>query len=117
MMVDLSYGRGTLQVRLPDSLAVTVIRKPPMPVLAEPSAAVSAALAAPVAARPLSEEARGARERVHRGVRHHPAGPERAVPAGPIVRTLLEAGVAPRAHPVLVATGLHRPNVGAELAS
>src|SRR4029077_20476635 len=35
---------------------------------------------------------------------------------GPLVRTLLDAGVPRAGITVLVATGLHRPNEGAELA-
>jgi nickel-dependent lactate racemase len=115
MRIDLSFGRGTLPLDLPDDLDVTVVRKPEMPVLADPAAAVEAALARPVAARPLAEEARGARSAcilVCDVTRPVPNG----LLLGPLVRTLLSAGLPPDRIRVLVATGLHRPNLGAELA-
>lgn len=114
MRVELSYGRGTLPVDLPDDLEVTVVRKPAMPVLAEPAAAVRAALASPVGARPLAGEARGAASAcilVCDLTRPVPNG----LLLGPLVRELLAAGVAAARITVLVATGLHRPNLGAEL--
>lgn len=115
MRVDLSFGRGTLPVELPDDLDVTVVRKPDMPVLPDPAAAVAAALAAPVAARPLADEARGARSAcilVCDVTRPVPNG----LLLGPALRALLEAGLEPASIRVLVATGLHRPNLGDELA-
>jgi lactate racemase len=114
MQVDLSYGRGTLPVRFPDDLEVTVIRKPVMPVLPDPAAAVRRALESPVAARPFSEEARGAASACILV-----CDITRPVPNGlllpPLVRALIGAGVDPARILVLVATGLHRPNLGAEL--
>ncbi len=115
MRIELSFGRGTLPVDLPDDLDVTVIRKPDMPALPDPAAAVRAALARPVGARPLVEEARGARSACILI-----CDVTRPVPNGlllaPIVRALVEAGLDPARVRILVATGLHRPNVGEELA-
>jgi lactate racemase len=114
MRVELSYGRGTLAVSLPDDLSVTVVRKPAMPAVPDPVAAAARALGAPVGARPLAEEARGARSACV-----VVCDITRPVPNGlllpPLLRTLLEAGVDPARIVVLVATGLHRPNLGAEL--
>ena len=114
MQVDLLYGRGTLPIRLPDDLEVTVVRKPAMPVLDDPPAAVARALAAPVAARPLAEEARSAASACILI-----CDLTRPVPNGlvlpPLLRALLAAGMDPARILVLVATGLHRPNLGAEL--
>ncbi|MFL5274569.1 MAG: nickel-dependent lactate racemase [Anaeromyxobacteraceae bacterium] len=115
MQVELNYGRGSLAVQLPDDLDVTVIRKPAMPVLPDAAAAVQRALEAPVGARTLLEEARGAASAciVICDI-------TRPVPNGlvlpPVIRTLLAAGMDPARILVLVATGLHRPNLGAELA-
>jgi nickel-dependent lactate racemase len=114
MKVELSYGRGTLPVEFPEDLEVTVIRKPPMPVLPDPSAAVRAALARPVGARPLVDEARGKKTAcilicdITRPVPN-------ALLLQPLIRELLVAGVPASGITVLVATGLHRPNLGAEL--
>jgi lactate racemase len=114
MDVELNYGRGSFPLRIPDGLEVSVIRKPPMPLLADPTAAVEAALAAPVSAPPLVEDARGKRSAcilicdITRPV------PNQLL-LQPIIRALLAAGMQARQITVLVATGLHRPNLGAEL--
>jgi len=115
MDLELLYGRGTLPLRLPDELDVTVIRKPAMPVLPSAADGVRAALAAPVSSSPLREAARGKRTAcilVCDITRPVPNG----LLLGPIVRELLEAGVPRAGITVLVATGLHRPNLGDELA-
>ncbi len=116
MKVELLYGKTRLPVRFDDRWEVTVIAKPPMPVLANPSVAVRRALAAPVASAPLAELA------------HDKTTAcilicdiTRPVPNGlflrPLIETLLAAGMDARNIHVLVATGLHRPNEGDELAS
>lgn len=114
MRVELSYGKGSLALDLPDAVSATVIRKPPMPVLSDPVASVQAALKQPVGSRPLVEEARGARTACVLI-----CDITRPVPNGllllPLVRTLLEAGLSPKNIRVLVATGLHRPNLDSEL--
>jgi len=114
MIVELAYGRGTLPVRLPAGCEVTVLRKNPLTPLADPQAAMAAALARPLGCEPLAHLARG------------PSSAcilicdvTRPVPNGlvlpPLVRTLLDAGIPAAAITVLVATGLHRPNEGEEL--
>jgi nickel-dependent lactate racemase len=115
MEVDLLHGRSTLTVRLPDDLDVTVVRKPAMPVLPSAADGLQAALAAPVGAAPLREEARGRRSAcvlICDVTRPVPNG----LLLGPIVRELLAGGIPRERITVLVATGLHRPKLGAELA-
>ncbi len=115
MHIDLRYGRGTYRLELDPGWDVTVIRKPEMPLLADPVGAVRAALAAPVGARPLAEAARGANSACILV-----CDITRPVPNGLflplLVRTLMDAGIPADAITVLVATGLHRPNEGDELA-
>jgi nickel-dependent lactate racemase len=114
MQVELRYGRGVRALHLQDHWSVSVIRKQAMPVLEDPQRAVQAALAAPVASRPLLEEARGARSAcilicdITRPVPNH-------LLLAPLIRALLQAGVPAVGIRVLVATGLHRPNEGKEL--
>jgi len=114
MRLDLNYGRGSYPLDLPDHWDVTVIRKPAMPVQPDARAAVRTALSRPVDARPLAEEARGRKTAcilicdITRPVPNGLLLPE-------IVRELLDSGMKPENITVLVATGLHRPNEGAEL--
>jgi len=115
MHIDLRYGKGTYRLELDPAWDVTVIRKPDMPLLADPVGAVRAALAQPVGARPLAEEARGAKSAcilvcdITRPVPNSLFLPL-------LVRTLMDAGVPAAGITILVATGLHRPNEGDELA-
>jgi lactate racemase len=114
MQVELNYGRGTLPVELPDDLPVTVVRKPTMPVISEPVAAVRKALREPIGTPPLGHLARNARSAaiaicdITRPVPNH-------LFLRPLIENLLEAGIPAGAIRVLVATGLHRPNLDAEL--
>lgn len=114
MRVELNYGRMGLPVELPDDLQVTVLRKPPMPELADPRVAVRRALAEPVGAPPLAELARNAASAaiaicdITRPVPNH-------LFLRPLIETLMGAGIAAERIAVLVATGLHRPNLGGEL--
>lgn len=115
MHIDLRYGKGTHRLQLDPAWDVTVIRKPDMPLLADPVRAVQAALGAPVGVAPLAESARGAKSACILV-----CDITRPVPNGLflplLVRTLLEAGVPASGITILVATGLHRPNEGEELA-
>lgn len=115
MHIDLRYGKGNHRLELDPAWDVTVIRKPEMPLLADPAGALRAALAQPVGARPLAEEARGAKSAcilvcdITRPVPN-------ALFLPLLVRTLMDAGIAASGITILVATGLHRPNEGDELA-
>jgi nickel-dependent lactate racemase len=115
MNIDLNYGRGLLQLTLPDELRLTVIRKRAMPVHLDGRAAVEAALSKPVSALPLEQEARGARSACILI-----CDITRPVPNGtvlpPVVASLIAGGMRPDQIRILVATGLHRPNEGEELA-
>jgi lactate racemase len=114
MQVNVSYGRGSLPIRLRDDWDVEVIRKPPMPLLPDAPSAVHDALRAPVRSRPLLDEAKPARSAcilICDITRPVPNG--LLLPA--IIRDLLHAGMRADAIRVLVATGLHRPNEGQEL--
>jgi nickel-dependent lactate racemase len=114
MRVELSYGKSSLALELPDGLDATIIRKPAMPVLSDPVSSIRIALNTPVAAQPLANEARGARSAcVLICDITRPVPNELLLP--PVLRALLEAGLQAGQIRVLVATGLHRPNEGREL--
>ncbi len=108
------FGRGTLPVILPDDCQATVIEKPRMPVMPDPAVMVTAAFASPVDSRPLAALAQGARSACILI-----CDITRPVPNGlilpPLIRTLLASGIPAERITVLVATGLHGPNVGDQL--
>jgi nickel-dependent lactate racemase len=113
--IELNYGRGRLPVDLPDEIDLRVIRKRQMPVLPDPEGAVREALARPTGAPPLAELARdkdSACILICDITRPVPNGLFLPV----LVEQLLAAGLAAERIKIVVATGLHRPNEGEELA-
>ena len=115
MQVNLNYGKGVLPISLRDSWDVTVVRKPTMPVHHDPQAAVDEALSSPVGCDTLDVLSEGAGK-----VCVLVCDITRPVPNGTIlpilIRKLIALGFEPRDITILVATGLHRPNEGKELA-
>ena len=116
MRVDINFGKGSLPVELSDDWQVTVVRKPQMPIEADGTFAVKRALQSPVGCAPFRELARGCSN-----VCILICDITRPVPNGVIlpvlIKELIAAGVEPKAITVLVATGLHRPNEGDDLAA
>jgi len=112
MQVDLAYGRTGLLVELPDD-RTTVVEPRDVPGDPDPSGALRAALRSPVAGPPLRELVRPGQTvaiSVCDGTRAQPR--ELMVPA---VLDELESLVDLKDVIVLVATGTHRGNTGAEL--
>jgi len=114
MRVKLEYGREGLYAELPAERIVRTLSYKDATPLADPRAALLAMLAQPIGTPPLAEIAQGRTDAciVICDI-------TRPVPNEMILRPLLEsleaAGI-PRAKiTILVATGLHRPNEGAEL--
>src|SRR5271156_1109348 len=113
--LELAYGRGVLPIHLPAGTMPTVIRKARLPKLPNALAAVRRTFDAPVASRSLSDLAKG-----RSSACILICDITRPVPNGLFLRAMIETLVAARIPlsriTVLVATGLHRPNEGAELA-
>jgi nickel-dependent lactate racemase len=113
--IPISFGKGHLAVQMPEGARPTVIRKAALARLADPYQAIRDALDRPIGARPFRELAQGRRSAcilicdITRPVPNH-------LFLRPMIEDLLAAGVPAAGITVLVATGLHRPNEGAELA-
>jgi lactate racemase len=112
--IDLLYGKNGLELSLPESLDITVIRKHPMTPLEDPVGAVYRSLENPVGCPPLLNLARG-----QKSACILICDITRPVPNGtllpPLIDTLTRAGINSKNILILVATGLHRPNEGKEL--
>ena len=115
MQIDLRYGKGTTSLELPDDVPVTVVRKPDMPLVADPSAAVTKAINQPVGVPQLAELAHGANSACIAVCDITRPVPNQLF-LRPLIESLLAGGMQRNNIMVLVATGLHRPNEGAELA-
>jgi len=115
MRVTLDYGRTGLDVDLPDGRFVGPLAIKPAPPLANVQAAIADALQNPIGARPLAELARGRRDACILVCDITRPVPNRLV-LPPLLHTLEAQGLARRDILILIATGLHRPNEGPELA-
>ena len=111
----LAFGRGHLPIKLPAGIRPSVIRKNPLPLLDDPAAAVREALERPIGAPPLAELAQGRRSACILICDKTRPVPNRLF-LWPMIETLVKAGVPIDGISILVATGLHRPNLGEELA-
>jgi lactate racemase len=111
----ISYGRGHLALTLPAAARPTVVRKTTLPKLADPAGAIASAFERPFGSAPLAALAEGRRNAcilicdITRPV------PNRLF-LRPMIETLTASGVPLDGISILVATGLHRPNLGEELA-
>jgi nickel-dependent lactate racemase len=112
--VALEYGRGKLEVELPHDCHVDVLDLAEVEPIADPPAAVEAALRAPIASPPLAELARDRRDAcilvcdVTRPVPNE-------LLLRPVLQTLQDAGLSKDRIRILIATGLHRAAPRAEL--
>lgn len=113
MRVTLDYGKTGLSVELPDSSFGPLALRPVAP-LPDPAQALEAALAQPRGALPLAELARGRKSACIAICDITRPVPNRLL-LPPLLRALEAAGIPRERILILIATGLHRPNEGAEL--
>src|SRR5262245_5695633 len=111
MRVRLEYARTGLEVDLPSDRVVRTLSYKDAPPLADPAAVLAERLAHPTGTAPLAELARGRRDAcilicdITRPV------PNQMILA-PMLATLEAAGIPRDKITILIATGLHRPNLG-----
>ena len=115
MRVHLKYGVQGLDLEFPETANfIGVLYPDEAQVLAAPAEAVDQALKSPIESLPLQELARGKRDAII-----VISDVTRPVPnpllLPPIIRQLETAGIPAEQITILIATGIHRPNEGAEL--
>jgi lactate racemase len=114
MKTSLLFGRQTLQLELPEEIAVHEINKHPMPLLDNVDAAIRQALLEPIGSLALPALTAGKKTACILI-----CDITRPVPNGdllpPLLDSLLANGIRKEDILILVATGLHRPNEGEEL--
>src|SRR5579885_2217990 len=114
MRIQLDYGRTGLEVNLPDDRVVGPLNIRPAPPLADPEQAIADALNHRIGTPPLAEIARGRTNACILVCDITRPVPNRLI-LPPMLRILEQQGIACKDIVILVATGLHRPNEGAEL--
>src|ERR1700722_17095406 len=113
--IALLYGRGQLTLRMPVHAEVTLIEKGRLQKIADPAAAVRQAGSEPINSPSLAELARGRKRACILLCDITPPVPTPLF-LRPMTETLVASGIALNRIPILVAPGLHRPNLGEELA-
>src|SRR5262245_24877150 len=114
MRITLDYGKTGLEVNLPDQHLVGPLAIRPAPPLGDPQAAIASAIDNPIGSRPLGEIARGKKTACILVCDITRPVPNKLI-LPPLLRTLEAQGMKREDVCILVATGLHRPNEGAEL--
>jgi lactate racemase len=114
MRIHLDYGRTGLDVDLPDDRIIGPLAIRPADPLPDPEAAIAQALDRPIGTLPLAQLARGRRNACILVCDITRPVPNRLI-LPPMLRILHEQGIARKDIVILIATGLHRPNLGQEL--
>ncbi|MFN0021792.1 MAG: nickel-dependent lactate racemase [Pirellulaceae bacterium] len=114
MRFKLEYGRTGLEVDLPAERIVRTLKYKDAPPLPDPVRSLAEMLARPIGSPPLAEIARGKKSACIAICDITRPVPNELI-LKPVLRTLEEAGIARQNITILVATGLHRPNLGDEL--
>ncbi len=114
MRVTLEYGRDGLDVSLPDANVVKCLGYRSAQPIADPASVIREALASPIGSASLADLAQG-RTSVCVVISDVTRPVPNAILLPPILETLEASGIPRERIVILVATGLHRPNVGKEL--
>jgi len=114
MKVGLLCGEGRMELELPSSVRSLEIKE--MPSLKDPEQAVLDALARPIDSPPLAELAGGRKSAcVVISDITRPVPNQIILP--PLLKILEQSGIPKEGIVILIATGMHRPNLGDELES
>src|SRR5215468_8735466 len=114
MKFDLAFGKTGITLDLPEGLQYRVLEARSATPLPDWQAALEAALDRPIGAAPLVEIARGKRSAAISVCDITRPAPNRLT-LPPVLRRLKQAGIAPEATTILIATGLHRPATESEI--
>src|ERR1700676_836689 len=115
MRMDLAFGKTGLTVVLPEGFRYRVLEARSAKPLADPAAAIEAALDHPIGTAPLARLARGKRSAAISVCDITRPAPNRQV-LPPLLSRLEQAGIPRESIPILIATGLHRPATDAEIS-
>jgi len=114
MKANLLCGKKTISLELPET--VQLIENKPIEPLADPESAVRDALLRPIGTPPLKDIAQGRKNAcVVISDITRPVPNKIILP--PLLQTLVESGIDAENITILIATGMHRPNLGDELES
>ena len=111
-IAKLLYGEKIVELKLP--AAIPSLEMKPLNALPNPEQAINTALLSPIKSKPLKELVRGKKTAcVVISDFTRPVPNKIILP--PLLRTLEQQGMDPKNITILIATGMHRPNLGKEL--
>jgi len=114
LKISIPFGKGLIEVEIPRKNFVETVEMGSIPLIDDPVLAVTKSLEDPIGSQPLREIAKGKRNAcivVFDITRPVP----NSIILPPILKVLHEAGISVDDITLLIATGLHRPNLGDEL--
>ena len=114
MHIDLAFGKTGLRARLPEGFHYRILEARTAAPLTDWQATLERALDDPIGAPPLAELALGNRSAAISVCDITRPAPNRLT-LPPVLRRLKQAGIAPDAITILIATGLHRPATASEI--
>jgi nickel-dependent lactate racemase len=114
MRAQLAFGRTGLEIDLPDTHEYSVLQCPSIAPLADPVAAIEAALEQPIAGPSLAALAAGKRSAAISVCDITRPAPNPVV-LPPLLKRLQDAGIPKQGIRILIATGLHRQATPAEI--
>jgi len=112
-VVRLAYGKTGVAVRLPAKANIQVLQSRPCPAVPNPQEAIRESLVRPIASVPLGELAHG-RSSACVVISDITRPVPNAILLPPILAAIESAGIERKAITILIATGIHRPNLGDE---
>jgi len=112
--VELAYGNGRIEVEVPNKNLLALARMSPVGFLQDPVTAIQQSLLDPVGTPPLAEIAKG-RSSACVVISDITRPVPNSVILPPLLETIERAGIPRDKIVILIATGIHRPNLGEEL--
>jgi nickel-dependent lactate racemase len=114
MRAQLAFGRKGIEIDLPGTHEYSFLKSPSIPALADPAAAIEAALENPIAGKSIAQLAAGKRSAAISVCDITRPAPNPVV-LPPLLKRLLAAGIPQDGIRILIATGLHRAATPAEI--
>ena len=112
MKAQLLYGENTTDLTLPDS--VNLLEMSPLSPIPDPVKAVREAIAEPIASPPLNEIAQG-KENACVVISDFTRPVPNKVILPPLLKEIEQSGINRENITILIATGMHRPNLGKDM--
>ncbi len=114
MKIKIDYGKTGLWINVPDKNLIKILKMKASQPITDPLTAIKAALESPIDSPPLSQLARG-KETACIVICDITRPVPNKILLPPILSTLEDSGIKQENITILIATGIHRPNLGDEL--